>query len=45
MEQARVPLWARERGAALQTDLDELAALSGPGFIRGDVQYLLKTKA
>ena len=38
--------WAGERGAAaLQTDLDELAALSGPGFIRGDVQYLLDTKA
>jgi 3-hydroxyacyl-CoA dehydrogenase len=38
--------WARERGAAaLQTDLDELAALSGPGFIRGDVQQLLEPNA
>ena len=38
--------WARERGAAaLQTDLDELAVLSGPGFIRGDVQHLLDVKA
>lgn len=34
--------WARERGAAaLQADLDELAALSGPGFVRGDVAVLL----
>lgn len=34
--------WARERGAAaLQADLDELAALSGPGFVRGDPQHLL----
>jgi len=34
--------WARERGAAaLQTDLDELAAQSGPGFVRGDVRHLL----
>ena len=38
--------WARERGAAaLRADLDELAALSGPGFVRGDVQHLLDTKA
>ncbi len=38
--------WARERGAAaLQTDLDELAALSGPGFMRGDVKQLLDAKA
>jgi 3-hydroxyacyl-CoA dehydrogenase len=38
--------WARERGAAaLRTDLDELAAWSGPGFIRGDVHALLDTKA
>ena len=38
--------WARERGAeALRTDLDELAALSGPGFVRGDVRQLLDTKA
>jgi 3-hydroxyacyl-CoA dehydrogenase len=38
--------WARERGAAdLKNDLDELAALSGPGFIRGDVQQLLEMKA
>jgi 3-hydroxyacyl-CoA dehydrogenase len=38
--------WARERGAAaLRADLDELAVLSGPGFIRGDVQQLLEVKA
>ena len=38
--------WARERGAAaLQADLDMLAEVSGPGFIRGDVQYLLEVKA
>ena len=38
--------WARERGAAaLQADLDELAALSGSGFVRGDVGHLLDTKA
>ena len=38
--------WARERGfAALQSDLDELAALSGPGFVRGDVHYLLEATA
>jgi 3-hydroxyacyl-CoA dehydrogenase len=38
--------WARERGAAaLQADLDELAVLSGPGFVRGDVQHLLDVKA
>jgi 3-hydroxyacyl-CoA dehydrogenase len=38
--------WARERGAAaLQSDLDELALLSGPGFVRGDVQHLLEVKA
>ena len=38
--------WARERGgAALQTDLDELAASSGPGFSRGDVLHLLDLKA
>ena len=38
--------WARERGdAALRTDFDELAALSGSGFVRGDVGHLLDTKA
>jgi 3-hydroxyacyl-CoA dehydrogenase len=38
--------WARERGAAaLQADLDELAVLSGPGFVRGDVGHLLETRA
>jgi 3-hydroxyacyl-CoA dehydrogenase len=38
--------WARERGTArLQADLDELAAWSGPGFVRGDVYPLLETKA
>ncbi|MDP2004100.1 MAG: 3-hydroxyacyl-CoA dehydrogenase NAD-binding domain-containing protein [Rubrivivax sp.] len=37
--------WARERGAAaLQAGLDELATLSGPGFVRGDVQHLLEAK-
>ncbi len=35
--------WARERGlAALERDLDELAAWSGPGFVRGDVRHLLQ---
>ncbi|MBU6256834.1 MAG: enoyl-CoA hydratase/isomerase family protein [Burkholderiales bacterium] len=34
--------WARERGpCAMNTDLDILAAVSGPGFVRGDVRYLL----
>jgi 3-hydroxyacyl-CoA dehydrogenase len=34
--------WARDRGAAaLDGDLDWLATLSGPGFIRGDVRRLL----
>jgi len=38
--------WARERGAeALQADLDELAAWSGPGFVRGDARHLLDTRA
>jgi 3-hydroxyacyl-CoA dehydrogenase len=38
--------WARARGAeALRADLDELARLSGPGFVRGDVKQLLDTKA
>jgi 3-hydroxyacyl-CoA dehydrogenase len=37
--------WARERGAAaLQSDLDALAAWSGPGFVRGDVRHLLETE-
>ena len=35
--------WARERGAgALQADLDELAAVSGAGFVRGEVRHLLE---
>ncbi len=35
--------WARERGAtALAQDLDELARLSGPGFVRGDVRHLFQ---
>ena len=35
--------WARERGAgALQVDLDELAAVSGAGFVRGEVRHLLE---
>jgi 3-hydroxyacyl-CoA dehydrogenase len=34
--------WARERGdAALGTDLDWLAAVSGPGFVRGDLRHVL----
>jgi 3-hydroxyacyl-CoA dehydrogenase len=38
--------WARERGAeALRADLDALAALSGPGFVRGEIKQLLETKA
>jgi hypothetical protein len=37
---------ARELGlAALQAGLAELAALSGPGFIRGDVMHLLDAGA
>jgi 3-hydroxyacyl-CoA dehydrogenase len=37
--------WARERGAAaLRADLDELAVMSGPGFVRGDVAVLLDRK-
>jgi enoyl-CoA hydratase/carnithine racemase len=33
---------ARERGeAALRADLDWLAGLSGPGFVRGDVRHVL----
>ncbi len=37
-----VVFWARERGATtLEADLDELARLSGPGFIRGDLRSLL----
>lgn len=35
--------WARERGAAaLAHDMEGLAALSGPGFIRGDLRHLLQ---
>lgn len=38
--------WARERGAtALAADLDELARLSGPGFVRGDLSCLLPPAA
>jgi 3-hydroxyacyl-CoA dehydrogenase len=38
--------WARERGAdTLTQDLDWLAGLSGPGFVRGDVQQLFTTTA
>ncbi len=34
--------WAQERGAAeLEKDLDWLAELSGPGFIRGNPQHLI----
>lgn len=33
--------WARDRGReALQQDMDWLAELSGPGFVRGDVRHL-----
>ncbi|MDO8700745.1 MAG: 3-hydroxyacyl-CoA dehydrogenase NAD-binding domain-containing protein [Deltaproteobacteria bacterium] len=33
--------WARDRGReALQKDLDWLAELSGPGFVRGDIRHL-----
>ena len=35
--------WARERGvAALKDDLDQLAAVSGTGFVRGEVRHLLE---
>lgn len=38
-----VVFWARERGReALAADLDELARLSGPGFVRGDVIHLFE---
>ena len=34
--------WARQRGGeALSRDIDWLAQLSGPGFVRGDVVHLL----
>jgi 3-hydroxyacyl-CoA dehydrogenase len=33
--------WARERGLAhLEQDLDWLAAMSGPGFVRGKAEVL-----
>jgi 3-hydroxyacyl-CoA dehydrogenase len=33
--------WARERGAEqLAADIDWLASVSGPGFVRGDVRHL-----
>jgi 3-hydroxyacyl-CoA dehydrogenase len=36
--------WARDRGApALEADLDWLAERAGPGFVRGNVRYLLQT--
>jgi 3-hydroxyacyl-CoA dehydrogenase len=35
--------WARERGAeALVKDMDELADLSGAGFVRGDLRHVLQ---
>ncbi|WP_230970812.1 3-hydroxyacyl-CoA dehydrogenase NAD-binding domain-containing protein [Nitrogeniibacter aestuarii] len=38
-----VVFWARERGReALAADLDELARLSGPGFVRGDLTHLFE---
>ncbi len=34
--------WARDRGEqALQADLDWLAEVSGPGFVRGDLRHIL----
>jgi 3-hydroxyacyl-CoA dehydrogenase len=34
--------WARERGAAaLGADIDWLATVSGPGFVRGDLRHVL----
>lgn len=37
--------WARDRGsAALQEDMGWLADLSGPGFVAGDLRYLLPTE-
>ena len=34
--------WARDRGEqALQADLDWLAEVSGPGFVRGDLRHVL----
>ena len=38
--------WARERGEGnLRADLDWLASVSGPGFVRSDVQPLLAGQA
>ena len=35
--------WARERGAeALSRDVDWLAQMTGPGFIRGDLRFLME---
>jgi 3-hydroxyacyl-CoA dehydrogenase len=35
--------WARERGGeALAKDMDWLAGLSGPGFVRGDLRHVLE---
>ncbi|OWW21145.1 3-hydroxyacyl-CoA dehydrogenase NAD-binding domain-containing protein [Noviherbaspirillum denitrificans] len=37
--------WARERGVeALEEDLDWLAGLSGPGFVRGDIRQLFSAE-
>jgi len=37
--------WARERGAAaLKEDMGWLAQLCGPGFVAGDMRYLLATE-
>jgi len=34
--------WARDRGQeALQSDVDGLAEVSGPGFVRGDLRHVL----
>jgi hypothetical protein len=34
--------WSRDRGeAALRADLDWLAEVSGPGFVRGDLRHVL----
>jgi 3-hydroxyacyl-CoA dehydrogenase len=35
--------WARDRGAeALSRDIDRLAELSGPGFVRGDIRHMFE---
>jgi len=37
--------WARDRGEqTLQAELDWLAAVSGPGFVRGDLRHVLRSE-